>query len=200
LLPPKVEERLENEDLRTRHYLSRRTAIPLRQILETNLLTPHLSTVISFPNSGLDTMIDTDKVDDIARLYRLFTMVPTGLPCLKRSLRESITHRGKDLNRLSHGVDGDDLEMDVGDGDNAARKGKGKAKPPNPAAQTLSLALRWVQDVLNLKDKFDTIWRKAFNNDREVESALNEVGGVRDECQTQHMFFAFTGFRIVCQW
>jgi cullin 3 len=126
-------------------------------------------------------MIDTDKIDDLARLYRLFTMVPTGLPCLKQSLKQSITHRGKDINRLSHGVDGIDMEVDGDEADNASRKGKGKARPPNPVAQTLSLALRWVQDVLGLKDKFDTIWRKAFNNDREVESALNEVGGVRDE-------------------
>lgn len=171
----KVEKRLESEDLRVHHYLSRHTAIPLRQILQNNLLTPHLSTVISLPNSGLDTMIDTDKMDDIARLYRLFTMVPTGLPYLKRSLKDSITNRGREINRLSLGMDGGDVDMEGEEADNGNRKGSGKARAPNPGAQTLSLALKWVQDVLDLKDKFDIVWKRAFNNDREVESALNEA-------------------------
>jgi cullin 3 len=122
-------------------------------------------------------MIDTDKIEDIARLYRLFTMVPTGLPCLKRSLKDSIAHRGREINRLSLGMDGGDLDVEGDEADNASRKGKGKARAPNPGAQTLSLALRWVQDVLDLKDKFDSVWKRAFNSDLQVESALNEVGG-----------------------
>lgn len=121
-------------------------------------------------------MIDTDKMDDIARLYRLFTMVPTGLPYLKRSLKDSITNRGREINRLSLGMDGGDVDMEGEEADNGNRKGSGKARAPNPGAQTLSLALKWVQDVLDLKDKFDIVWKRAFNNDREVESALNEVG------------------------
>jgi cullin 3 len=195
-----VEKRLESEDLRTHHYLSRHTAIPLRRILKDNLLTPHLSTVISLPNSGLDTMIDTDKMDDIGRLYRLFTMVPTGLLCLKRSLKDSITHRGREINRLSLGIDGGDVDIEGDEADHVDRKGKGKARAPNAGAQTLSLALRWVQDVLDLKDKFDCIWKQACCSDREVESALNEVG--RASCTMEnmsaHIFDFFTGLRVVC--
>ena len=130
------------------------------------------------PNSGLDIMIDTDKMDDLARLYRLFIMVPTGLPCLRKTLKDSIARRGKEINQASAGTEvGEDIDV-VGNDEDAATKTKGKGKGKARAvagAQTMSLALKWVQDVLDLKDTFDHVWRRAFQSDRDIESALNEV-------------------------
>jgi len=54
-------------------------------------------------------------------------------------------------------------------------KGKVKARPPNAGAHGLALALRWVEDVLHMKDKFDGIWETAFKSNREIESGINEV-------------------------
>ena len=118
-------------------------------------------------------MIDLDKIDDLSRLYRLFTMVPDGLPTLKKATRDSIIRRGKDINFASVPNEGIDPPVDEEPG---GSKGKGKAKArTNSANQTLSLALKWVEDVLDLKDKFDRIWSKAFRSDRELEGTLNEV-------------------------
>jgi cullin 3 len=173
-----VESRFESEESRTHHYLSSQTSAPLRQILDNNLLKPNLSTVINMPNSGLDIMIDTDKMDDLGRLYRLYTMVPTGLPCLRKTLKDSIARRGKEINRASVGTEVGDGDIDVvGNGDDRKGKGKGKVRAI-AGAQTMSLALKWVQDVLDLKDKFDQIWRGSFQRDRDLESALNEVGSI----------------------
>ncbi|KAG6813913.1 hypothetical protein H0H92_005762 [Tricholoma furcatifolium] len=170
----RVEARFESEDSRTHHYLATQTAAPLRQILKDKLLTPHLSAAISMPNSGLDNMIDTDKIDDLARLYRLFIIVPTGLPTLKRAIKDSIAHRGVEINRSSLGVELGDL--DVVEGMASKEKGKGKARPAvTSAIQKLEMALKWVQDVLDLRDKFIAVWHHAFNKDRDVESALNEA-------------------------
>ena len=70
----------------------------------------------------------------------------------------------------------------------AKAKGKAKARPPNAASQTLTLALKWVQDVLDLKDRFDRIWSKAFQSDRDLESSLNEVCiSVVGLCRVAHM-------------
>lgn len=152
------------------HYLSAQTAPALKQILEHTLLTPNLAVVISMPNSGLDMMIDTNKVDDLARLYRLYSPVQGGLQCLKKALRESIGRRGQELTQASLGAGAEDepAEEDI-----AKRKDKGKSKPRgSPGAIP---AIKWVQDVLDLKDKFDTIWRDAFKSDRDIEAALNEV-------------------------
>ncbi|OBZ72299.1 Cullin-4A [Grifola frondosa] len=120
-------------------------------------------------------MVDADKLEDLARMYRLFTMVPTGLLCLKKALRETIVRRGKDINAAGIGADGADLIEDL-EADVAAKgRGKGKARASNIGAHTLSAALKWVQDVLDLKDKFDCIWSKAFEGDRDLESGMNEA-------------------------
>lgn len=123
-------------------------------------------------------MVDTDKIDDLGRLYRLCIMVPTGLPCLRRALKDSIARRGKDINRASAGTEVGEGDIDVGNDDGAADKAKGKGKGKVrvvAGAQTMSLALKWVQDVLDLKDTFDRVWRMALQSDRDLESALNEV-------------------------
>ncbi|KAF8896373.1 Cullin, partial [Infundibulicybe gibba] len=164
--------RFESEDSRTHYYLSRQTAPLLRQILQEHLLTPHLSDVMEFPNSGLDVMIDLDKTEDLSRLYRLSAMVPIGLPCLNRSMKASISRRGKEINRLSQGVDG---ELDPATTNDTSSKGKAKARAINGATQTLTFALKWVQDVLDLKDKFDYAWINCFKKDRELESGINEA-------------------------
>lgn len=124
-------------------------------------------------------MIDLDKVEDLNRLFRLFTMVPTGLTILRRSLKDSVLRRGKDINQSSIATDA--VEDGDGDGDEADAtvtgpkgKGKWKARAQGPP-QTPTLALKWVQDVLDLKDRFDRLWKQAFEINREVESALNEV-------------------------
>ncbi|KAJ7274406.1 Cullin-domain-containing protein [Mycena haematopus] len=155
----RVESRFESEDSRTHHYLWRSSAPALRQILQDYLLTPHLTTVISMPSSGLDAMIDLNKTNDMARMYRLFITVPTGLTCLKRALKDSVRKRGETINQTSSGTEG----------------GEAVASKFAQGAQTMALALKWVQDVLDLKDLFDGIWKDAFSCDRELESTLNEA-------------------------
>lgn len=147
-------------------------------------------------------MINGNKLEDLARLYRLFIMVPTGLPCIKRALKDSIAERGKEINRVSLGIDGGDMEVDIVNNDQseiAKRKGKGKGRPAATTSQTLSLALKWVQDVLDLKDLFDSVWRSAFDNDREVESALNEVGVLRECERDWNAYKLIIGFRVLYQ-
>ena len=117
-------------------------------------------------------MLDTDKLDDLSRLYRLFSMVPEGLPTLKRAIRDSIVRRGKEIN--VSGVAADGGEVDEEDEDPRG-KGKGKARATHSGAQTLQLALKWVEEVLALKDKFDAVWTRALRGDRELESGMNEV-------------------------
>ncbi|KDQ59266.1 hypothetical protein JAAARDRAFT_33992 [Jaapia argillacea MUCL 33604] len=170
----RAEARFESEESRTHHYLSSQTSQPLRRILEAHLLTAHLPTVIAMPNSGLDTMVDFGKTEDLARLYRLCVMVPSGLPCLRKALKDSITRRGTDINASSVGGDGPDGDIDEEPPEAPKGKGKGKAKAP-AGTQTLSLALKWVEDVLELKDRFDRIWKYSVQSDRDLESGMNEA-------------------------
>ena len=124
-------------------------------------------------------MIDTDKMDDLARLYRLFVMVPEGPGTDQRHAQKSqITRRGKQINSEAAGTEAGDGDGDVA-GSAEERRGKGKARV---GAQSMSLALKWVQDILDLKDKFDHVWRWALCCDRDLETAIDEVCGPRSCC------------------
>ncbi|PCH42168.1 Cullin-domain-containing protein [Wolfiporia cocos MD-104 SS10] len=172
----RVEGRFEQEESRVNHYLHSSTHPLLRRILEDALLRPHLSAILSKPNSGLEAMIDLHKVDDLRRLYRLFAMVNEGIPTLKRALRESILRRGKDTNLASTSSSGELEGQPADEMDASAQaKRKGKARAPNIGSQTLSYALKWVQDVLDLKDRFNTFLDVAFQKDREIESSMTEA-------------------------
>ncbi|KAI0264505.1 Cullin-domain-containing protein [Gloeopeniophorella convolvens] len=171
----RVQTRLSEEESRAHQYLSLQTSSPLQAILHNTLLAPHLQSLIDMPNSGLDAMVDLDKLDDLSRLYQLYSAVTEGIPTLRRALKESVQKRGIELNNSSR----DDREGDgavADDEPGPSSKGKGKPKQkPTAGAQGLSLALRWVEDVLQLKDKFDRVWEKSFKNNRDLESGLNEA-------------------------
>lgn len=116
-------------------------------------------------------MLDLDQWDNLARLYRLFVMVPTGRVTLRRALKDSILRRGSDINQMYGDENSnrqDAIVEVVGD-----PKGKGKAR--NVTTPNADVASKWVEDVLNLKDKFDQFWRHCFDSDREFETSCNEV-------------------------
>ena len=130
--------------------------------------------MIENEHSGLDTLIDNNQFDDLSRLFRLCQMVPSGLPTLKTSLKNSIVDRGKEINHRSLGdefldADGGDKEVEA-----SSKKDNGKGKARSPAAG-IQPAINWVQDILNLKDKLDVLWKSCFQQSRDVEITLNEV-------------------------
>lgn len=160
-----MEERFVTEKERTYTLLTKNTWEPARKILETTFLTPNLNTIVTMPNTGIDFMIDSDKNDDLSRMYTLFCMVPEGLPTLRRGLKDSIAWRGKEVNS--------DMQEEEVENDPSG-KGKGKARA-QPVVQPVVLAIKWVEDTLSLKDKFDELLKGPFRNDKTVQTAMNEV-------------------------
>lgn len=165
-----MDKRFIEEILRAQRYLTSQIAPLLSVILEETLLAPHLTTIIYMPNSGMDTMIDTDKIQSLNLMYKLFKRVQTGTPTIREAFKDSIVRRGNEIN-MNAEFDGAE-EPGGGDG---GSKGKGKAKQKMTGSHTLQQALKWVQDVLDLKDKFNRVWSEAFDADRELETATVEV-------------------------
>jgi len=114
-------------------------------------------------------MIDNNKAEDLRRLYRLCKLVETGLKCLRDQLKASVIRRGSLINENASigsvsAADGDEKE---------AGSSAGKAKKGQPLG--LRTAINWVQEVSDLKTKFDDMWKNDFDSNREIETALIEV-------------------------
>lgn len=151
--------------------------------MEKTLIEAHLEAVLDHPASGLTSLIQDSRLDDLKRLYNLFGRVSTGHEALQKGILSWITTIGKQINDglLVVGgveVEGPTIESDL--------KGKGKAREgaPKPVTDTSSLktrlALSWVQQVLSLKDKFEILLAQAFNSDKAFERSINDVSDFPD--------------------
>ncbi|KAL1916524.1 uncharacterized protein VTP21DRAFT_5715 [Calcarisporiella thermophila] len=161
----KVEKRLNEEDQRIRHYLSSMTEGHIRNIVETELIANHIKTVMEMENSGLKVMLDNKKLEDIGRMYKLFMRVPTGLRDMQKFIGDYIRELGRAINSP--------IVLPT----SAKENNEPVSKPEKTAGMGASsaAALRWVQEVLALKSKFDEILRNGLNSDKSFQTTFNEA-------------------------
>ncbi|GHJ85109.1 hypothetical protein NliqN6_1511 [Naganishia liquefaciens] len=202
----RVEERLVEEQARCAHYLLSSTSAPLIAILDSNLLSAHLHTVLRMPETGLINMIDTMRIPDLQRIYRLYgrANVTEGLDALMGELKKYVSTKGSAINenvaagtsaiagtnvpsasKANTTVLSSSNKLDDVNAQGAAQKVKGTHSGNNAAgmpagtatsaAAAVNIALRWVQEVLDLKDTFDRVWKEAFEEDKAIQTALNDA-------------------------
>lgn len=95
-------------------------------------------------------------------MYKLFGRVSQGHEEMKSAISNYIRELGKAINEtVSSSNNTSSTSGDSGGGDKS---------------QTgTSVAIRWVQEVLDLKDKFDKVQSLALSNDKAFQTAFNEV-------------------------
>ncbi|XP_041357096.1 cullin-3-like [Gigantopelta aegis] len=88
----KVEARINEEAERAKHYLDKSTEDPIVKVLEDELICKHMKTIVEMENSGVVHMLENNKTDDLACMYKLFYRVFLGLKtmcdCISKYLRE----------------------------------------------------------------------------------------------------------------
>ncbi|CAF0832286.1 unnamed protein product [Adineta steineri] len=88
----KVAARIGEEAERAVHYLDKSTEERIVQVLEDELITKHIKTIVEMENSGVYHMLKFNKCDDLATMYKLFERVPNGhltiADCMSSYLRE----------------------------------------------------------------------------------------------------------------
>jgi cullin 1 len=72
----KAEDALKKESLRVQHYLNSSTEPKLLRVCEKELLEKHEKELLEKEGSGCKKLLENDKADDLARMYRLFSRVP----------------------------------------------------------------------------------------------------------------------------
>ena len=189
-----INRRLEDESTRAQSYLGASTEPLLISLLDNVLIEQHLSSILEHPASGLLTLIQDSRVEDLKLMYTLFGRVGKGHAALQKGISAWIVGIGKQVNEgvsLSANPPpptGDSNDASgpkaAGNEDEAVAAGIGATakKPPAAAAAAggpinakTKAALVWVQDVLDLKDKFDTLLEKAFASDKAFEKSINDV-------------------------
>ena len=159
--------RVSEEQDRCRSTLSIVTQPKIKAVVEDELIRKHLRDVIELPNSGVKYMLDNDRLAELEMMYDLSARVDPKKQELRKALQNQIVNLGMEVNRTAVSSPKEPAaENDKGD----ASEKPAIDKPINQ--QTVS-AIKWVDDVLALKGKYDHILQISFQADQGLETAFS---------------------------
>uniref|UniRef100_A0A8C5E8R9 Cullin-3-like n=1 Tax=Gouania willdenowi TaxID=441366 RepID=A0A8C5E8R9_GOUWI len=88
----KIEAKIDDEIERIMHCLDKSTKKPIVKMIEQKLISKHMKRIVEMENSGLVHMLNSEKTDDLACMYKLLSRAPNGLKtmceCMSSYLQE----------------------------------------------------------------------------------------------------------------
>lgn len=158
-------KRLREEDERCQQTLSILTEPKIKSVVDKELIGAHIRDVINMEGTGVRHMLDNERMEDLSNVFDLNSRVDPKKSALKDAVQKRIISLGSEINNSNSST--------TANGSEQARKEDGQKSAPekNVNQQTVS-AIKWVDDVLKLKAKYDRIWEEAFKTDSNMEKAL----------------------------
>jgi len=93
----KAQERLAEEQARTRHYLNKSSEFKLKSLVEDELIARHARTLVDMENSGCISMLNNFRMKELAAMYDLFSRVPSTLDYLRQCVCDHVKKLGREL-------------------------------------------------------------------------------------------------------
>eukprot|EP00698_Gefionella_okellyi_P002956 TRINITY_DN12798_c0_g1_i1.p1 TRINITY_DN12798_c0_g1~~TRINITY_DN12798_c0_g1_i1.p1 ORF type:complete len:751 (-),score=174.57 TRINITY_DN12798_c0_g1_i1:20-2224(-) len=138
----KAARRLEEEVTRVEHYMDAATENKIREVVEREMLSAHMQTLLHMESSGLVWMLRNDQIQDLQRMYSLFRRVPRGLQEIRATMCSDLEDTGT-----------------------AFVNDQERCKQPE----------QFVQGLLDMKRKYDVIWKTAFKEDTSMRKGVEET-------------------------
>ena len=193
----RTNNRLREERDRCGHSISQETIAKVQRVVEKELVVAHLKDFLDMETSGLQRMIDQDSDDDLRTLYELVYKIPESQSVLLGAIQQRVIELGRDIEKTLRETDfsvaavatapsakprsakaagkapataGDDEAADDATPTAPAAKAAGTL---TVAAQQTAAAIKWVSDILDLKEKFLRMLRDCFRSDKGIEKSIN---------------------------
>ena len=164
----KARKRISEEQERCQQTISKVTEQKIKTVVEKELISAHIKDVINMEGTGVQNMLDNDKIRDLANVYELISRVDVRKSALRDAIKKRVIELGTDINKSANVVS-----------EGPAPKPAQKAGPDNKGiqqekvlSQQTQAAITWVEQILALKAKFDKLWVEAFERDSVLEKAL----------------------------
>lgn len=157
--------RLKEEQVRCRSMLADSTMPKIEKVVEEELIKNKIQEVIEM-ESGVRFMIDNDRFKELGLIYELEGRVDPKKSELTKAVQKRVVEMGTEVN---------DGAATTALAPQAVTDPASKDSEGTPAIKTnmqTAAAIKWVADVLELKDKFDAILERAFQKDTGVAAAL----------------------------
>ncbi|KAF7190957.1 Cullin-3-B [Pseudocercospora fuligena] len=168
-----AKRRIDEEGDRCRSTLLETTALKIQKVVEDELIRNKMKGLIEM-ESGVRYMVDNDKFNELHLVFDLEARVDPKKPELTKALQLIVAEMGAKIN------DGANAASQAPPAPPpAAEEGEGEKTKSNTKQinQQTAAALKWVEEVLELKDRFDKIWKTSFNEDQSISTALTRSMG-----------------------
>lgn len=176
-----TQKRLTQEQERCETTISILTQDKIARVVQSELFSAKMDEFLSMEGSGLKVMIDNDRLEDLTILYQLISRVDRNKNPLMGPLQSRVMELGLEIEQTlkntdfsipaagAGGAEGEEAAAAAADGAD-----KSKTQTLSAAAQQTAAAIKWVDDVLQLKDKFDNFWNNCFDQDIMIQSAVTK--------------------------
>ncbi|KAL8823898.1 MAG: hypothetical protein Q9170_008294 [Blastenia crenularia] len=182
-----------NEQDRCRSTLSTLTAPKIKLVVEEELIKRNLPEIIALESTGVRHMLDNDRLSDLQMVYELSSWVDPKKEELKKAIQKRIVEQGGDINSTAkEASDAPPTKPSKAEGEKADEAGK--PAPEKPINQQTAAAVKWVDDVLQLRDKFDYFLAKAFQSDQGLQTGMTRsfsdfINGFERSSEYLSLFF-----------
>ena len=159
----------EEQD-RCRSTLSAMTSPKVKVVVDEELIKTNIGVVINMP-SGVKYMLDNDRLSELQLVYELISRVDPKKEELKKAVQKRIVDLGTEIN-LSAINPSQEPATKSTNPDSDKQDGEGKAPVDKAVNVQTAAAIKWVDDVLQLKAKYDKFLADAFAADQGLQTAL----------------------------
>lgn len=161
-------QRIAEEQERCQYTLTLGTEPKVLEVLDNELIRTNIEEVVRLEGTGVRHMLDHHQLDGLRSVYLLNGRVDPRKGALTRAVNKRIVELGKEINASST-APAPALPTKEPSAEKRQEKGKEKEKPVNQ--QTVS-AIRWVDEILALKQRFDIVWETSFQSDQGLQSSI----------------------------
>lgn len=166
-------DRVSEEEERCHATLSKYSEQKIKGVIDEELIRKNIVDVIDLEGSGVRYMLDHDRIQDLANVYDLNSRIDAKKTALTKSIQKRIVQLGDEINAAAKTFATAPAPPKPGEADGREKSKDEKEKPTGPPVnQQTAAAIKWVDDILNLKKKFDTIWERAFASDQGMHTSF----------------------------
>lgn len=160
-----AKRRIDEENDRCRSTLSESTTPKIQRVVEEELIRHKMKGLIEM-ETGVSFMVENDKFHELSLVFDLEARVDPKKPELTKAMQKLLMEMGTNIN--NNAIAASQASAQPAQSDDAAKAGSAKTINQQTVA-----ALKWVEEILDLKDRFDNICKASFASDQVVSTAIN---------------------------
>ena len=159
-------QRLKEEEERCQQTISPITEPKIKAVVDKEFISAHIKEVINMEGTGARSMLDNDRIADLKNVFELIARVDPRKAALKEAVQKRVVELGTEINKTA-------INTSAAPPPKAPSKALADKAPPEKGInQQTQAAITWVEQILDLKSKYDRLWTLAFLKDTVMEKAL----------------------------